>query len=422
MKKKKILVIDESPLFRDFLRSKLEAYGFDVALGVNGLDGSMKIRSESPDLVVMEYHLSRATAIEVLERKNADPNIKDIPVFVASSKIDRNTLVQLGTQNVRKFFTKPIKVDALLQGIGEALGVGVQIDTTPCIIEAHVNEDILFVEIAQGLNMEKLELLKYKLHELIDLHELKTPRILLMMTSIDVTSADSIKLNVLFNSILDIADGRAGDIMVLTNADYIIEYLAEHAKFRTIRATNSIETAMDALMGRHAGSYLQGENGTVQHEFLQASAPKKKREETINLRFQEDVGHQQFDLGELPPDTKAAIVDDDFVIHELISATFADTPISLETFDNGRRFLESPQIDSFDIIFLDLMMPELDGFQVLNEVRKRGIKVPIIVLSALSKRETVVSTLRLGVKSYLIKPLRPEAIRKKATEILQMNF
>ncbi|MDA3950730.1 MAG: hypothetical protein PF508_16105 [Spirochaeta sp.] len=47
---------------------------------------------------------------------------------------------------------------------------------------------------------------------------------------------------------------------------------------------------------------------------------------------------------------------------------------------------------------------------------------PIIVLSALSKRETVMQALQLGVSSYMIKPLKPQAIRVKASEILQMNF
>jgi DNA-binding response OmpR family regulator len=68
------------------------------------------------------------------------------------------------------------------------------------------------------------------------------------------------------------------------------------------------------------------------------------------------------------------------------------------------------------------MMPVMDGFETLRAMAARGIRTPVIVLSALSKQETVIQALQLGVRSYLIKPLKPEDIRKKATEILRTNF
>jgi response regulator of citrate/malate metabolism len=64
----------------------------------------------------------------------------------------------------------------------------------------------------------------------------------------------------------------------------------------------------------------------------------------------------------------------------------------------------------------------MNGFQVLSYIHQRNIDIPIIVLSALSKRETVIKALKFGVKSYMIKPLKPEWIHKKAAEILKMNF
>jgi|GEM_PF-4446998 len=68
------------------------------------------------------------------------------------------------------------------------------------------------------------------------------------------------------------------------------------------------------------------------------------------------------------------------------------------------------------------MMPEMDGFQVLQKLKGVENRPPIIVLSALSKREAVIQALKLGVSSYMIKPLKPQAIRTKASEVLQMNF
>ncbi|MCK4514518.1 MAG: response regulator, partial [Spirochaetaceae bacterium] len=80
---KKILVVDESTLFRDFLGQKLEGLGFEVVTAINGLDGSSKLRSETPDLLIMDYYLSRMPAVELLQKKAEDPNTDGIPVIMA---------------------------------------------------------------------------------------------------------------------------------------------------------------------------------------------------------------------------------------------------------------------------------------------------------------------------------------------------
>ena len=92
---KKVLVIDESNLFRDFLKHKLEEYGLEVVVAVNGLDGTAKMHSEMPDLIIMDYYLSRTPSLELLEKKKSDPNIANIPVIMASTKIDKAILVEI---------------------------------------------------------------------------------------------------------------------------------------------------------------------------------------------------------------------------------------------------------------------------------------------------------------------------------------
>ncbi|MCP4181207.1 MAG: response regulator, partial [bacterium] len=52
---KKILIIDDSSLFRSFMKTQLIEYGFDVIEGINGLDGLTKMRNQLPDLVIMDY-------------------------------------------------------------------------------------------------------------------------------------------------------------------------------------------------------------------------------------------------------------------------------------------------------------------------------------------------------------------------------
>ncbi|WP_455383062.1 response regulator [Salinispira pacifica] len=420
---KKILVVDESPLFRDYLGKKLAEYGFDVILGVNGLDGAVKLRNEMPELVIMDYFLSRNSSVELLQKKKSDPNTAPIPVIMVSSKVDREKILQIGQYNVRKFFTKPVKIDALLRSIAELLGVSLSLDSTPSIIEAHVNDEIIFVEIAQGLNKEKIELLKYKIAELVDLYEIAVPKVLVMMSSIEVTADDSLKLSALFSTLIDATRVKQRYVKVLTNSDYVRQFLRSRPEYGEVEVTNSLEKAMDGLLGRKTGSFIDSKSKTVQQEFLQSAAPRKERAESLHLRFDDEVKEAtKFDLTQLDKNIRIAVVDDDVIIQELIKTAFSDTQFQIESYNNGREFLSDPQAVKADLVFLDLMMPELDGFQVMEELASKKLEVPIIVLSALSQRETVLKALRFGVISYLIKPLKPEGILKKATEVLRMNF
>ena len=415
------MVVDESSLFRDFLKQKLEEFGFEVLTAVNGLDGSTKLRREMPDLLIMDYYLSRMSASELLQKKADDPNTARIPVIMASSKIERDQLVHVAKFGVKKMFTKPIRMDALVDAISELLGVSLNIDDTPCMIEAHFNDDILFVEVAQGLNREKIELLKYKVVELMELYEAKSPKVLIIMSSVDVGAEDSIKLGSLLSSVLEHTDARPKQVKILTNSDYVSEFVADRSDYVGIEVTDNLEQAMDGLLGAKADEFMDKDTNTVGQGFLQASAPRKEGEETIDIQFRGDQS-SGFDLETMGKAVTIAIVDDDFVIRELVKAVLADTNFTILEYENGKEFVNDPEAESADLVFLDLMMPEMDGFQVMVEMKRQERSVPIIVLSALSHRETDVNALKSRDTSYIIKPLDPASVLNKAKEILKANF
>lgn len=419
---KKILVIDESQLFRDYLKRKLGDYGFDVTVAVSGLDGASKLRTLLPDLLITDYHLSRKSAVELLKEKHNNPNTMKIPVILASAKVDRNALVEVARYNVRKMLTKPIRVDALLRAVGETLDVEVKIDDTPCIIEAHVNEGIIFIEVAQGLNREKIDLLRYKIVELVDLYELKSPKILVMMSGLELSSEDSIKLSALLNTILETSGAMKRYCKILTNDPFMKEFVASRDGLDGIEVTSKLDKAMDGLLSKKptGGSILE-QGPDARDDVVSKSAPKKSRGESINMRFQEEH-RTAMNFSSLGDTVRISIVDDDPIIQELIKTALSDTTVQVDAYANGRLFVESEHGRESDLIFLDLMMPEMDGFQVLKKLQEEQLKLQIIVLSALSKRETVLQALKMGVSSYMIKPLKPQDIRKKTSEILQVNF
>jgi DNA-binding response OmpR family regulator len=421
---KKILIIDESNLFRDYLSKKLNQYGFEVLEGHNGLDGSAKMRGEMPDLVIMDYYLSRKSSMEVLQEKVKNPNTKDTPVILVSTKIDKNKVIEIAKFGVKKFFSKPLKMDALLSTVSEVLKVELKLDTTPCIIEAHFNDDILFIEVARGLNTEKIELLRYKLTELLGLYKVKVPKVLVMMSNLELTPADVPKLQQLFEEIIENGRTRPKLVKVLTTSDFVKDFLSESTDFFEIGVAESLDKAMDDLIGLKPDQIAHDE--VAHSKFLTATAPKDGAEENFALRFDAERDGAAGDGGEALAsqfgEATIAVVDDDLVIRELVKTVFSETGWTVVTFENGKEFVKGLNEHEFDLAFLDLMMPEMNGFQVLQYMKHTGNSLPIIVFSALTHQETVVKAVNFGISSYLIKPLKPEKLLRKAIEILSVTF
>ncbi|MBR1801791.1 response regulator transcription factor [Candidatus Saccharibacteria bacterium] len=91
----------------------------------------------------------------------------------------------------------------------------------------------------------------------------------------------------------------------------------------------------------------------------------------------------------------------DAVIHMLKKAD-----IAVDWADDGEKGLDMSVNPIYDAIVLDIMLPKLSGFDILKAIRDRGIKTPVIMLSALSEVEDKVKGLTMGADDYLSKPFK----------------
>jgi DNA-binding response OmpR family regulator len=146
--------------------------------------------------------------------------------------------------------------------------------------------------------------------------------------------------------------------------------------------------------------------------------------EPMPRRFDPEIKRkiQMEEIARACKNLKIAAIDDDFVIQELIKNTFKHIGTEVLSYSDGSDFMHVIEEEPFDLIFLDLMMPIKDGFDVLKELKNRDIRVPVIVLSAVTQRETVIRAFQMGIKSYITKPLKPEDLLVKTMEILRNNF
>ena len=425
MARKTVLIIDESDLFRDYLKSRLSASGAEVEVAINGLDGVVKMRNNLPDLVILDYNLTRKSCKEVLEEKNRNPNTASIPVILTAQKIDKNRLLELVPYNIRKVFMKPIKMDGLYAALSEVLGLRFEIDSTPCVIEAHVNDSIVFVEIAMGLNREKIDLLRFKIAELLELYSISKPRVLVMLSDMELSFVDGPNLELLLSTLLERTRAKGKHVKILTKSAFAGEFVRGRPEFADVEVVSNLQYAIDGLVADFDPEVEMGEKKAelVAERILAAQTHEASRE-SVEMRF-ESEGKKKLSvetMREAGRGLSIAVVDDDFVIQELVKTTFAAIGAAVSPYQDGKEFVEAVREKSFDLVFLDILMPGMGGFEVLSRLHAEDIEIPVIVLSAVSQREAVVRAFQAGVKSYLIKPLKPDQILRKTLEILKANF
>jgi two-component system response regulator MtrA len=106
------------------------------------------------------------------------------------------------------------------------------------------------------------------------------------------------------------------------------------------------------------------------------------------------------------------LVEDDPSIRETTSLGLEAAGYRITAAGNGREGLDRFRAAAFDLVVLDLMLPELDGYEVCREIRKTS-NVPIVILSARSDTVDVVVGLELGADDYVTKPFElPELVAR----------
>lgn len=117
---------------------------------------------------------------------------------------------------------------------------------------------------------------------------------------------------------------------------------------------------------------------------------------------------------------KLLIVDDEEKIRKLIAKYAAFEGYEIEEAENGMQAVEMFRADSYDLIILDIMMPELDGFSAAREIRKSS-EVPIIFLSARGEEYDKIHGFELGVDDYVVKPFSPRELLMRVGAVLKRS-
>ena len=115
---------------------------------------------------------------------------------------------------------------------------------------------------------------------------------------------------------------------------------------------------------------------------------------------------------------RALLIDDDFRLAELLKGYFAPHDVVLAHAGDGARGLSAIEAGGVDIVLLDVMMPGLDGLDVLRRLRQKSA-VPVVMLTARGDETDRVVGLELGADDYVSKPASPRELLARIRAVLR---
>ncbi len=117
---------------------------------------------------------------------------------------------------------------------------------------------------------------------------------------------------------------------------------------------------------------------------------------------------------------KILIVDDELNIRELVKKYANFENFESDIASNGMEAIEMTKNNKYDLIVMDIMMPELDGFSAVKEIRKTS-DVPIIMLSARSEEYDKLYGFDLGIDDYVTKPFSPKELMMRIYAVINRS-
>lgn len=166
-------------------------------------------------------------------------------------------------------------------------------------------------------------------------------------------------------------------------------------------------------------AFVAGQRGDRETESGPADPSLMERAiETIRQVLDEQVAPETRVTGRI------LVVDDNESILDLLARQLTREGHEVETCDSGEKALARLDIEPFDLLLLDLMMPGINGLDVLRELKAdpHTATLPVVMISALDETETAVRCIEAGAEDYLAKPPNPILLRARIAAALERKF
>lgn len=380
----KILIVEDDTLMARVYVDKFRGVGFDVDLAMDGTTAIERLKTTQPDIVLLDLMLGEVNGVEVLKFARSNEATKTLPVLVLSNafmgdlvqaawKAGANKCLAKSSCSPNKLVDEARMLVASLPRPGSATASAAPSNATPAPAAPALPPPTGDERVQESLRRELVETIRIRLGEArVALHDWVKSN----------GGPDSEHLKRLYTASHSLANaGLAGfsRLALLAGAleALLKELLANPRKFNV----SSIRTITQAVELTPA-------------LFRNADAPQQEIFATPMLM----------------------VVDDDAISRETISAALDKATLRALRLDDPAVALKLVQENRFDLIFLDIDMPGLSGFQLCEKIHatETNLTTPVVYVTALSDFETRSHSTESGAVDFIAKPVWLSELALKA--------
>jgi two-component system response regulator ResD len=115
---------------------------------------------------------------------------------------------------------------------------------------------------------------------------------------------------------------------------------------------------------------------------------------------------------------RVLVVDDEPFVRQILSEWLRRKNYHVLEADSGRQAMERIRREQPDIVISDMVMPGMDGLQLLKEARAHKADIPFVMISGYPSHSAAVKVMQQGASDYLVKPIKPEELTRRVSRML----
>ncbi len=369
-----LLVVDDDVNFAEVVAELAQGYHFKTLIAHDGETGVVMAREFKPDAIILDLGLPGIDGLEVMRQLKAEAATRDIPVHFFSGKDEKEKAMGLGAQD---YLMKPVNLQ--------------QIQSTFEKLQSTTQKPFRRLLVVEDSSFQHDAIIELFAEHQVDVRICgrgDEAQALLTKENFDCMILD-----------LSLPD---------TDGFTLLESL--HAEDRLKELPIIVYTGRDlsreeeARLRKHADRIILKTDRSAERLLSEVSLFLHWVDSQSLSRTLPQANAHRDDVFE---GKKILVVDDDMRNIYALSASLEDWGCEITVANNGKEALAAVQQSPFDLVLMDIMMPEMDGFEAMQRIRaiEKLANLPILALTAKAMREDRAKCIDAGANDYISKPI-----------------